>query len=73
MSLQNCKDCGKLFVQSRLSIVCSGCERNRADMVRTLRTYLATNPQKSVMDVHRELGIPLGKLLEYQKESAYLV
>jgi hypothetical protein len=42
-------------------------------MVRTLRTYLATNPQKSVMDVHRELGIPLGKLLEYQKESAYLV
>jgi len=72
MSLQNCKDCGKLYVQSGPSSLCSPCLYKRADMVKTLRSYLASNPKKSVMDVHRELGIPLVKLLEFQKESAYL-
>lgn len=72
MSLINCKDCGKLHVQANASQTCSVCWKARAEWSKTLRTYLASNPNKSVLDVHRELGIPLVKLLEFQKESAYL-
>lgn len=72
VSLINCKDCGKLQLkQSWSSIYCTDCLQKQAKLSSTIRGFLKTNPNATVMDVHLGTGIPLGKLLDYQREQSY--
>jgi hypothetical protein len=71
MALVNCKQCGKLHLQKSSSLYCTDCIGHNNQLSLAIRNYLKTHPRATVMDVHREMGVPLGKVLEYQREHAY--
>ncbi|WP_248928091.1 hypothetical protein [Paenibacillus hamazuiensis] len=68
MSLANCKHCGKLFIRQK-EPYCTECHSKQASMYREMREYLKRNPKSTVLDVHRNTGIPLATVLQLQKES----
>ncbi|KIL42430.1 hypothetical protein SD70_00445 [Gordoniibacillus kamchatkensis] len=70
MSLVNCKDCGKLQLKESWSReYCADCLQKRTKLSITIRGFLETHPKATILDVHRGTGIPLGKLLDYQREQ----
>jgi hypothetical protein len=71
VSLVNCKQCGKLHLQKSSSLYCTDCLGPNNQLSRDIRNYLKAHPQATVMDVHREMGVPLEKVLEYQREYTY--
>ncbi|MFC0212732.1 hypothetical protein ACFFK0_09670 [Paenibacillus chartarius] len=66
VSLGNCKDCGKLHLATT-SIYCKECMSKQAKLSQAIRSFLTSHPGATVMDVQREMGVPLRKVLEYQR------
>lgn len=70
MSLANCKQCGKLFVQAgRAAAYCVDCKVKQDALYMRVRDYIKKNPKSTVMDVHLHTGIPVSTVLELQKEE----
>jgi predicted amidophosphoribosyltransferase len=69
MSLNNCKNCGKLYVKSE-SEYCVHCQDLNNQYYRIVRDFLKDNPHSSVMEVYAETGIPLSLLTEIYKENS---
>ena len=68
MSLKNCKQCGKLYIQDR-SPYCMDCKKVQDELYLQVREFLKHNSGCTVLDVHLQTGIPIAKLLELQKEA----
>lgn len=66
MGLANCKHCGRLVLQSR-SIYCGECQAEYDNCYRTVRNFLRSHPNSTVLDIHKETGIPLARLLEVSR------
>lgn len=58
MDLQNCARCGTLHVREK-SDYCAECMKWFTDTYGTIRDYLRKHPNRTLWDVHVELGMPL--------------
>jgi hypothetical protein len=68
MSLHNCKQCGLLFMKSR-SDYCSACQTEYDEYYSIVRTYLKGHPNSTVLDIHKDTGIAISKLLVIRKDD----
>lgn len=66
--LSNCKHCGQLFVRQKTEY-CRACQAINDSYYFRMREYVKQNPRSTVMDIHRETGIPMSKVLELQKQD----
>jgi hypothetical protein len=69
MSLANCKQCGKLYIQAGRTNYCVDCKAKQDVLYKKVRDYIKNNPKSTVMDVHQNTGIPVSTVLELQKEE----
>ncbi|WP_166240629.1 hypothetical protein [Paenibacillus turpanensis] len=68
MSLANCKQCGKLLINSRFDY-CQPCLDQLAHYQRQIREFLKENPKSTIWDVHVRLSIPLSVVQHLIKEN----
>lgn len=68
MTLDNCKECGQLFIKARSSY-CPACQKVHDRYYTEVRSYLRANPRSTIIDVHEKTGIPISKLLEMGRED----
>jgi hypothetical protein len=71
MSLENCKQCGKIYLMDRL-LYCEACRQEQEQLFYRVRDYVKQNPNCTLLDVHIQTGIPIAKILEIQKEMKIL-
>jgi hypothetical protein len=68
MSLENCKQCGILYVMDQ-SAYCEKCNIQEEEIYRAVRYYVKQNPKSTLLDVHLQTGVPISKLLDMQKRN----
>lgn len=64
MTVDNCRGCGKVIVKRQGNFFCPACVEDQADDYRKIRDYLITCPAATVLDIHREVGVPLKRIQE---------
>ena len=70
MSLNNCKNCGKLFLQEGFLIdLCKECFDQRENEFRILRDHLNRYPGMPIPEVSERTGIPISKILSWVREG----
>lgn len=68
MTLHNCNHCGQLYLRSK-SPYCQGCQMLHDEYYLQIRNYLKSNPKSTIRELHDHTGIPMAKLLEFQKDD----
>jgi flagellar operon protein (TIGR03826 family) len=64
MNLDNCPDCGKLYVRSRIDL-CPDCiKRIESDITRTV-SYLREHPQSTIYQVSEAIGLSVSKITKF--------
>lgn len=70
MDLDNCKQCGKVFiVQQARQTRCKDCKTEYDELYRKVRDFIRLKPGLTVLELHRETGIPMRALLELRRED----
>ena len=57
MSLANCKECGKLYMQNPAGI-CPDCYRQNEEQEEKVAEYLRKNRRATISEVHQATGVP---------------
>jgi len=70
MALINCSKCGKMFnSQNENEKLCIDCGAEEQKGLKKILDYLRKSPLASVMDVHRDTGIPHQEILKFVRNG----
>ncbi|WP_309121862.1 hypothetical protein [Paenibacillus sp.] len=69
LNVENCKGCGKLILRKPGHPFCPACAASRAEEVRRIKHYVLRHPSATILDIHRNAGIPLKAIHELIRED----
>ncbi|QSZ28327.1 MerR family transcriptional regulator [Aceticella autotrophica] len=72
MDLRNCKRCGKLYTYNGIDI-CPECYRQDEEDFLKIRNYLETHPSDTMLEVSRNTGVEIKKIMEFLKEERLIL
>lgn len=71
MTIKNCSDCGKIYVEN-VSGLCPECLDKEEEQERLIIDFLRKKEKASVEEIHRETGVKERTILRMMKKGRFL-
>ena len=69
MNVDNCKGCGRLKLKKPGHLFCADCMSAQSDDLRKIKEYILRHPLATVLDIHREAGVPIKAIHDFIRDD----